>query len=149
MNFWRLCTDYSKEQKEQTTCVIPATIGAGMGQRTKGVREMKILVIDDEQIVLDSVKKILTGENFQVDCFASSREGLDQALKEEYDLVLTDIRLIALRAAGKDSTRRSRKSMTWSSPIYACLKLEACVYFAISNARSRSCRSSSLRDMRP
>lgn len=64
-----------------------------MGQRTKGVREMKVLVIDDEQIVLDSVKKILTGENYQVDCFASSREGLDQALKEEYDLVLTDIRM--------------------------------------------------------
>jgi DNA-binding NtrC family response regulator len=54
---------------------------------------MKVLVIDDEQIVLDSVKKILTGEKYQVDCFKSSREGLDRAIKEEYDLVLTDIRM--------------------------------------------------------
>ncbi len=54
---------------------------------------MKVLVIDDEQIVLDSVKKILAGENYQVDCFKSSREGLLQALDEEYDLVLTDIRM--------------------------------------------------------
>jgi DNA-binding NtrC family response regulator len=54
---------------------------------------MKILVIDDEQIVLNSIKKILTGENYQVDCFKSSREGLDKALSDEYDLVLTDIRM--------------------------------------------------------
>ena len=54
---------------------------------------MKILVIDDEQIVLNSIEKILTGENHQVDCFKSSREGLDKALGDKYDLVLTDIRM--------------------------------------------------------
>jgi DNA-binding NtrC family response regulator len=54
---------------------------------------MKVLAIDDEQIVLDSVKKILTQENYEVDCFLSSREGLDHALRIDYDLVLTDIRM--------------------------------------------------------
>ena len=54
---------------------------------------MKILVIDDEQIVLNSIEKILTGENHQVVCFKSSREGLDKALGDKYDLVLTDIRM--------------------------------------------------------
>jgi len=54
---------------------------------------MKVLVIDDEQIVLDSVKKILTQENFEVDCFLSSRDGLEHALQNDYDLVLTDIRM--------------------------------------------------------
>ena len=37
----------------------------------------KALVIDDEQIVLDSVKKILSQENFDVDIASSSRVGSD------------------------------------------------------------------------
>lgn len=53
----------------------------------------RALVIDDEQIVLDSVKKILSQENFHVDVTQSSRDGLDRALKEHYDIVLTDIRM--------------------------------------------------------
>jgi DNA-binding NtrC family response regulator len=59
----------------------------------KGVEVMRILAIDDEQIVLDSVRKILTQENYEVDCFLSSKEGLAHALKNDYDLVLTDIRM--------------------------------------------------------
>jgi len=53
----------------------------------------KILVIDDEQIILDSVKKILGAEDFEVDPAISSREGLERAMNQDYDLVLTDIRM--------------------------------------------------------
>ena len=53
----------------------------------------KALVIDDEQIVVDSVSKILKDENYEVDVSLSGREGLDQAIKKEYDIVLTDIRM--------------------------------------------------------
>ena len=53
----------------------------------------KALVIDDEQIVLDSVKKILSQENFDVDIASSSRIGLGLALNNPYDIVLTDIRM--------------------------------------------------------
>ena len=53
----------------------------------------KALVIDDEQIVLDSVNKILKDENYEVDVSLSGREGLDQAIKKEYDIVFTDIRM--------------------------------------------------------
>jgi len=52
-----------------------------------------VLVIDDEQIVLDSVKRILGSEGFEVDPAISSREGLERAMKRDYDLVLTDIRM--------------------------------------------------------
>jgi DNA-binding NtrC family response regulator len=55
--------------------------------------KMKVLVIDDEQIVLDSVKKILSQENFHVDTAISSRRGLDLAIQKNYDIVLTDIRM--------------------------------------------------------
>jgi len=53
----------------------------------------KALVIDDEQIVLDSVSKVLKDENYEVDVSLSGREGLNQAIQKEYDIVLTDIRM--------------------------------------------------------
>jgi DNA-binding NtrC family response regulator len=54
---------------------------------------MRVLAIDDEEIILESVRKILTGENYEVDTAISSREGLRLALERDYDLVLTDIRM--------------------------------------------------------
>jgi CheY-like chemotaxis protein len=40
----------------------------------------KALVIDDEQIVLDSVSKILREEDYSVDITLSGREGRDTAI---------------------------------------------------------------------
>lgn len=53
----------------------------------------KVLVIDDEQIVLDSVKRILAVEGFSVETSLSARQGLEWALSRAYDLVLSDIRM--------------------------------------------------------
>jgi DNA-binding NtrC family response regulator len=53
----------------------------------------RALVIDDEQIVLDSVSRILTEEAYEVDTSLSGREGLEKALHGDYDVVLTDIRM--------------------------------------------------------
>lgn len=57
------------------------------------MRSKKALVIDDEQIVLDSVRKILEEEDYEVDVSLSGRQGLDRALQRQYDIVLTDIRM--------------------------------------------------------
>ncbi len=57
------------------------------------MEKKKVLVIDDEQIILDSVKKILGAEDFQIDPAISSRDGLERAMSQDYDLVLTDIRM--------------------------------------------------------
>ncbi len=57
------------------------------------MKKKKALVIDDEQVVLDSVRKILTDEDYKVDVSLSGREGLNQAIQKEYDIVLTDIRM--------------------------------------------------------
>jgi DNA-binding NtrC family response regulator len=57
------------------------------------MEKKKALVIDDEQVVLDSVSKILKDENYEVDVSLSGREGLNQAIQKEYDIVLTDIRM--------------------------------------------------------
>jgi FixJ family two-component response regulator len=53
----------------------------------------KVLVIDDERIVIDSVTKILKEERLDVEATLSGRQGLEMALKKDYDLVLSDLRM--------------------------------------------------------
>jgi len=53
----------------------------------------KILAIDDEQIVLDSIKKILNTEGYETDVFLQAGAGIYQAITKDYDLVITDIRM--------------------------------------------------------
>lgn len=62
-------------------------------QKEKIMGKKKALVIDDEQVVLESLKKILTDENYEVDVSLRGRQGLEWAIDKQYDIVLTDIRM--------------------------------------------------------
>ena len=53
----------------------------------------RALVIDDEQVVLDSINKILTDENFEVHTSLYGKGGIGLAIKNQYDIILTDIRM--------------------------------------------------------
>ncbi|MGE5842229.1 MAG: response regulator [Deltaproteobacteria bacterium] len=53
----------------------------------------RVLVIDDEQIVLNSVHKILGQGDYEVEATLSGRQGLEWALEKSYDIVLTDVRM--------------------------------------------------------
>jgi DNA-binding NtrC family response regulator len=64
-----------------------------MIKRRKIMEKGKVLVIDDEDIVLKSVNKILSEENYEVDVSSSGRQGIDRAIERSYDVVLTDIRM--------------------------------------------------------
>ena len=57
------------------------------------MEKTKVLVIDDEKVVLESVNKILTDEGYDVTTNLSGRDGLTEALQADYDIVLTDIRM--------------------------------------------------------
>ncbi len=57
------------------------------------MEKKKALVIDDEQIVLDSVGTLLRDEGFDVDISLHGREGLDWAIERKYDVILSDIRM--------------------------------------------------------
>jgi DNA-binding NtrC family response regulator len=57
------------------------------------MKTKRVLVIDDEQIVLDSIRKILKDEDCEIDVSLGGREGLDWALNRHYNIVLTDIRM--------------------------------------------------------
>jgi len=57
------------------------------------MKTKRVLVIDDERIVTNSVTKILEAENFEVEVAATGRHGVELALQKEHALVLTDLRM--------------------------------------------------------
>jgi len=54
-------------------------------------QKLNILVVDDEQIVLDSIKKHLRKDNYEVHCVLSAHEALEKINQVKFDMVLTDL----------------------------------------------------------
>ena len=53
----------------------------------------KILVIDDEQLILDAIETILAEMGYQVKCFSDPVAGEREALEQDYDLIIVDIQM--------------------------------------------------------
>lgn len=53
----------------------------------------RALVIDDEQIVLDSACKILKDDGFEVSTTLSAGSGISHGINEPFDIILTDLRM--------------------------------------------------------
>lgn len=53
----------------------------------------KILVIDDEKAIRQSIRDILEFEKYTVDEAENGQQGLDMALKGSYDVILSDIKM--------------------------------------------------------
>jgi signal transduction histidine kinase len=53
----------------------------------------KILFIDDEEIVLRSCRRIFAGSDYEIDTALSGEEGLNKALSQDYDIVVTDLKM--------------------------------------------------------
>jgi len=53
----------------------------------------KILVIDDEKIVGESLRKIFSGENYEIETAYNGQEGLRKARGESFDLMLVDLKM--------------------------------------------------------
>ncbi len=54
---------------------------------------MKILIVEDEPELKDTVQKFLEGEHFIVEYAPDYRSGLDKIISYEYDCILLDIML--------------------------------------------------------
>ncbi len=54
---------------------------------------MKILVIDDERAIRNSLKEILSDEGYAVETAENGEEGLQAADKEKYDVIFCDIKM--------------------------------------------------------
>ena len=53
----------------------------------------RVLAVDDEAVVCESIRRVLTEEGYSVATTQSPREGLDLVRKETFDLVLLDIKM--------------------------------------------------------
>ncbi len=54
-------------------------------------KQIKILIIDDEDIVLKSCLRILRGEDYHIETVYSGEDGLIKVDQEKYDLIITDL----------------------------------------------------------
>jgi len=61
--------------------------------KEKKNKKSKILIIDDEEVIRDGCRQILTRQGYVVDCASNAREGLKLAGKDIYDLILLDVRM--------------------------------------------------------
>jgi DNA-binding NtrC family response regulator len=60
---------------------------------TVNPQAQKILIIDDESGIRDSLETLLTLEGFRIDLAVDGRTGLDQLTRNTYDLLLLDLAL--------------------------------------------------------
>lgn len=61
------------------------------------IESRKILVVDDEPLVCDAVKMMLTFDGHQVDTASSGKEGLTLFGAGRYDLVITDYAMPSMK----------------------------------------------------
>ena len=54
---------------------------------------MKILIIDDERSIRNSLKEILADEGYDVDVAENGQQGCDMVEKEKYDVIFCDIKM--------------------------------------------------------
>lgn len=65
-----------------------------------------LLIIDDDQDLLDTVRSQLTALGYQVETSSSGKEGLEKGLRGDYDLIICDLRLPGM--SGYDICREIR-----------------------------------------
>jgi len=53
----------------------------------------KILVIDDEEIVGESLRKIFSGEDYEIETAYNGQEGIRKARSESFDLMIVDLKM--------------------------------------------------------
>src|SRR6266581_276993 len=71
------------------------------------IRQMRLLVIEDEEKLAQLVKRALAAETFSVDVAHDGREGLELATNLDYDVIILDLLLPQLD--GSEILRRVRR----------------------------------------
>jgi CheY-like chemotaxis protein len=68
----------------------------GAGRRTSEIPDrskLRVMIVDDEPIVGKRLAPTLTKHGFLVESFVDPREALDRLQEEEFDIVVTDLRM--------------------------------------------------------
>lgn len=66
----------------------------------------KILLIDDEDLVVRSISRLLSREGYDVTTCRNGEEAISKAEKERFDLIVCDVRMPAM--TGIETIRRIR-----------------------------------------
>ena len=57
------------------------------------MEETKVLVVDDEAVIREGIRRILENSDFQVETCASGRLALEMIQEKDFDLVITDLKM--------------------------------------------------------
>ncbi len=76
---------------------------------------MKILIVEDEEIMLKQLTERFTGEKFEIVTARDGEEGLKLALTERPDLILLDI--ILPKMDGMTMMKKLRQMSSWGKKV--------------------------------
>ena len=57
------------------------------------MRKQKVLIIDDEQMITSSLVKLLNRSGYEAAAVNGGREAIEMASQEDFDLIISDIRM--------------------------------------------------------
>jgi diguanylate cyclase (GGDEF)-like protein len=63
-------------------------------------RQTRILVVDDEEIMREFLREVLSDQGYKIDLASSGKDAVEKMAEQEYDLVLTDIVMPELDGLG-------------------------------------------------
>lgn len=87
----------------------------------------RILVVDDEEIIRDSLSYILQEEGYKVDSAVDGADALEKMADKEYDLVFTDLKMPKISGIELLEEISSNKSSTFSIVITAYASIDSAV----------------------
>jgi DNA-binding NtrC family response regulator len=84
-------------------------------------RNTKVLIVDDDENIRNTMKAILEDEGYSVDLAATGNEAIEKTQNTAYNIALLDIRLpdmegVELLKLMKEATPRTRKIMVTGYP---------------------------------
>jgi DNA-binding NtrC family response regulator len=85
------------------------------------IKNVKILIVDDDETIRKTMKAIFEDEGYDVDLASTGKEAIDKTEKTAYNVALLDIRLpdmegVELLKLMKDTVPRTRKIMVTGYP---------------------------------
>lgn len=83
-----------------------------LSTQTKAVEAVRILVIDDDRGVAETVRRMLVAENWVVDVVHDGRTGLEKATSGRFDVIVLDIMMPGLN--GYEVVRQVRSAKVWT-----------------------------------
>ena len=92
--------------------VVPGMVAAGVGLLRSGRRAMRVLVVEDEASLAETVRRGLVAEGFVVEVVGDGLEGLGRGACGGFDVIVLDIMLPRLN--GYDVLKALRARQVWT-----------------------------------